>query len=1461
MNEAELDGRNLTEMFDNLRKQLETQSPIYDGDFYNINKAKEQEDRIKEGFNTLQRLKYVNDTVNKNSGKLKDAIDDGHATWNPVTWVKGEDYLTNANDFQKARNDFYRSISVDDSRFENMSKSSKQIIENYMKELGVTRDEAFARYLLNRGHDKNWLEIDATAGAPNMNKYWEAAGDIGKDTSDVKNIAKSLSETFMTAYRWNAPAMTEHFGLVMNQIFTQANIADDDTKEYLVMEVATAIHDVMEKAGDKADANAFFNGMMEQLAGGKIDKILQDKLNPHMNPQQAKSEVNKAIVFILNALSKSNSKFASWWKSLAKDAKKAYISEWQQSGKGIADMMLGANAWQKAAYDFKVPINFKTDVDYTKFIEDTRKRIKEAEDKLKANRKRIKLTLGIDISPDFQFSNSAQAKKYADMLQKVYKREAKQIENFTKSHRDKNGYVHGKDWATLQDMRNTHETTKDYYDMFFSAENNAAFLENQKQNLHDDKKNKNGGNHRAYQNPFAKIWGERIRVLKEANQWYKKWNAEIGQEGAMQQVLEKFGSIFNEWKTDKRLPLKFDIKDIDNIEKYITEIRDKALKRYNKQKNSKKFGFGEQAMRVVKEANSALEDIKFEHFTERAQKWSSQTGLYLDRLAKKWENFNKIREATGDKDLAVRMSGADAEDFTTQAEQLQEKIKNDLERYGIKGGLTFDDLFNLDDKGIEDYAKRMLGTTADADKIKAITEELKKWRSLQEAINDASMETYAHLVGEFGTAARLIKKANDEYQRTKEQLENDKNNKVIGQSEYEQALGIAEGKKQVAIMEATRDYKNLLAGNTSYNTGSLQKVGKDAIDELAKALASGKITAEQYNSKRGTIRDAMRKMDDVDSESWYSTFINKGIQGIYDRKSTRANDNLTVKSQELEQATREQQLAQIAYEKSPTKENKEKLDKANAKKDKAQGDVDKAQKALEQIDQASGDFKKLDKATQDIIKGFNAANGALSLITKALDTFGLGDTAAGQAASDSSDVLGSMLGGASALSAAGPYGMAAGAALGLATGIAGLHDKHQQKLIEKIQKDVSKIESYESTIEKAQERSLGYDNGDIMRGYRDYYDSNNYFAYDKADAEISRLRGEVMKQAISSDSTDKQAYMVQKLVKELQSNPLGSLKAMEYNNGMGQAGYKMAEYYDNAAGVDAISGYEQQYDLLIKKRKDYMDMYNAENDKKKKSDSALEEYKSKISELDDEIRYFGEDLAKNLWSIDLKSWADQLGDALMSAFENGENAAKAFDDTVKSLLQTMFSQMLKLGILEPMFKSLREDLFGNGNDKKGVFDPSNVQGSLPNVQRVIADYFKKGGQGEQAIAASQAFYNAANAGLKDAGLTLDNDSSSTLSSGIASASEETTGLLAGYVNALRQDVAVIRLMQAQYFNDMWQDYVGNVTNGAEALKSIDTNVQAIKSILSENGELYEQIRSLRDDMHGIVLGTKKITLA
>lgn len=216
---------------------------------------------------------------------------------------------------------------------------------------------------------------------------------------------------------------------------------------------------------------------------------------------------------------------------------------------------------------------------------------------------------------------------------------------------------------------------------------------------------------------------------------------------------------------------------------------------------------------------------------------------------------------------------------------------------------------------------------------------------------------------------------------------------------------------------------------------------------------------------------------------------------------------------------------------------------------------------------------------------------------------------------------------------------------------------------------------------------------------------------------------------------------------------------------------------------------EKQTDALIQnleqQRSEIEKQMQAEDDKKKTDASKIEDYKQQIAELDDQIKYFYEDLANELYSIDLKDWASQLSNSIVNAWRNGEDAAEAFKQTASDILADVASEMLKMAILEPMFERLRNQL------PQMMEDGSLDSGELGIIAEQLLNI--QGGY-EQALAyldqIDKELYDRTNGelSLKD---TSSTSSTTTGNAGIQ-ASEETMQLTNSYLNAIRQDVSVIR---------------------------------------------------------------------
>lgn len=378
-----------------------------------------------------------------------------------------------------------------------------------------------------------------------------------------------------------------------------------------------------------------------------------------------------------------------------------------------------------------------------------------------------------------------------------------------------------------------------------------------------------------------------------------------------------------------------------------------------------------------------------------------------------------------------------------------------------------------------------------------------------------------------------------------------------------------------------------------------------------------------------------------------------------------------------------------------------------------------------------------------------------------------------------------------------------GSFTGWITGFAKGHDKKRQNHIEALQRNVDALEANTEVIKSLRGRTLGYDTGALRR----------YFAslYKGGDAASNAMR----------------------------------------------------EFYTTGTGA---SGYAQELAALEAERQAYVNMYNEEDDKKDSSDEALLAFKKKIAELDEQIHYFSEDLAKELWDIDIKGWADQLSDGLCTAFENGESAAKAYKDTVTHILQQVMNKMMQMAILEPMFANLEEKLFGSvEKGTKGVFNARDPKSSMAAVTSTITNFFGKGGEGEQTITAALEFMNAFERGLNNAGLSVMNDSANTLSSSVQGTSEETSGLLAGYVNAARQDLSIMRILQESQYKEFvqtyWRDYIEQISGMSNHIAGIHDNTQALVRMIEHgDGALFEAIKSMSDHIDRAANGIEQISI-
>ena len=419
-------------------------------------------------------------------------------------------------------------------------------------------------------------------------------------------------------------------------------------------------------------------------------------------------------------------------------------------------------------------------------------------------------------------------------------------------------------------------------------------------------------------------------------------------------------------------------------------------------------------------------------------------------------------------------------------------------------------------------------------------------------------------------------------------------------------------------------------------------------------------------------------------------------------------------------------------------------------------------------DWISGD-KDADLNFMDIAKDLSiltqeAANAAGS-IASMFEAFGNDSLSDGF--SFAGEMLGSVSSIASGLESDNPFAVIGGIASGI-TSIAGLHDKKLDRAIERSQQRAQVLKNTYDEIERSLERFLG--DGRSMK-LTDAENDREELRQINAEIDNIRRKGRIN----IFDQKKLQGY--EKDAEKLQK------RVSAYDEG-GAYGYQRQLL-------------EEQYAELEKQRQ-------AELDKKKTDPSKVADYEAQMSELRDQITYFAQDLASELYGIDLKDWASQLGDALYEAWQKGEDGAEAFKNKAGEIIGNVMNEILKMRILEPAMEDISDYLFGTDEEREanggkgGVFG-TDMELSDDDVKGLADKFIDMSNTSEQyteAMDKVNEYLKQLGYDIKDAG-----ESSGGLSASIGKITEDQADLLASYINGIRADVSLNKELFKQLVND------------------------------------------------------------
>lgn len=962
--------------------------------------------------------------------------------------------------------------------------------------------------------------------------------------------------------------------------------------------------------------------------------------------------------------------------------------------------------------------------------------------------------------------------------------------------------------------------------------------------------------HPAEKDPEAEKWKERIRQIKEARKLYEQWyDMTHSKVYALSRVQERFKDLLG----------ADDINKLSTLQGYsdvLETVKQEALKRLSGKTTEKKT---KNAKEVIRQIIDEQEQISLSIVKDDSETFKSRLEREVRAKKERWDIFSNIRKSVGDTaaarmasfmlsdlELAPAIAGRNPKRYVSALNNA-DALRQYIELKGMEGGLDiqgsdiWDKIFNMSDKELGEYVadsvfrpllegkEGFANENIDVykDKIQGLVYLLREWQKLQEDAIKSNTTEMAKLLGDTKDYVTELKKAiqeHDDVIRKATDLNNvyhndkkinpDGNPRGLSDNQLGQIMEIANVTLETKKLKLSFDYINFMNNAIGMTYEEAKKTAKEIKDNLNKQFKIGRITAAEY-------ADGIRKINDIEKELTEREYK---IPSLNEAFKMRFERGLQLYTKGKDASQRGGALFDLGVETGDAKMKAQGIEMSkNGKEWMAKG-----QAMMQGAQKAQGAIAIIDTIINGLNQAAQAINNIADKFADMYDALGDEDKAANWRGKFSavSAFTGNM---ASAWNSAkeGDIGGTVTGIVGMytdtVTAIAKRHDDKLANRIKKIDRRLQQINNQLETIKSIRENSLGYANDDNIR------------------------------QALAAQYAESRTWYNTAWRKAMYDYYMRGYKGSQEGMENSQSGWHKGSqswYSDNSLGSgrgrgwqdEQISMYAIELAALEEKREEIANKYETEKKKKKEDKEALESYLKEISDLDMQILNFGEDLAKELWNLDIKGWASQIGDALMEAFENGESAARAFDDAARNIMQSVVNEMLRVGIIEPMLQDLRDTIFGkvgeDGKRTQGVFDYNNPEASVGAVLETLGDFFGDGGEGRAMIAAAQEFTEGANRLLGNYGLSLKTSSSSqSTTNGIQSqATEESIGIVSGQLARIAQDVSVKRIMQTMFVNELWPDYIKRFDAQKMVLDNTFASVRAIEVMMRDGeGALYDRI--------------------
>ena len=748
----------------------------------------------------------------------------------------------------------------------------------------------------------------------------------------------------------------------------------------------------------------------------------------------------------------------------------------------------------------------------------------------------------------------------------------------------------------------------------------------------------------------------------------------------------------------------------------------------------------------------------------------------MNKLSERWDLYKSLLEKTGSKFFA--------ESAWVDAFQMDDKTKSLMDEYYA----NYHEIFNLQNSlnMTDGEAKEKLKLPNQYEEWKKITELLRGnyVKSLQDAADIIEKtEDYEDKILKIRERYNeLIIKTNDPGINARYEIQRDKE---IGQVKLDK-------------FKNSSDYLNFYGAIVSLGMDKAQTIGERIRQNINEALQSGAIDAREYAKEIKQLDEQLSKLTNP-----RKTFLNGGLKGMAEQKISDASEQMTIASSKIadgkrirEEGLKNGDLGKIAQGNYMIASGESMMKAANILfKD--------GTKAKESIDKFSNVVSIIDQNVQGMSEAFNDIKETASLLGVDTESDGWQDASA---FFESFSGMSSSLSKAVTSAASGNVGGVIAGVTGIFTSpikaFAKAHDAKLDRQIKLAERQLNELKNLSSNINSVIEKTLGgiysYErSSDTTKKLNDVKnDYRKWDAFSKTHFGSSFFRGRNLSH-YSKDTYD--------AVMKAEKNP--------------------------SAYADQLALLRAQEDELRKQRQ-------AEEDKKKTDKDKIADYDQQIKEMELQIKTFAQDFLKDVYSIDMKSWASTLTDTIVSSWAKGEDAVDAYKKKVKDMVREVTKNIVSQKIMEKALEKPLEWLTGI-LDKKGKLDETDMNDFADKLYQV----------GENVVPQLTGIFDA----LKEKGLDFRENGSSSTTNSIKGITEETADLLASYTNSIRLDLSVVREMQGKFLPEM-----------SEIAKSQLMQLNLIAKNTLRNADAAERIdktvSELNDNFNRVINGTKSLKM-